>query len=257
MREATMTIDWNKAAVRLKRDVTEHGGFLTIKKDEIRERFDIGRLAEKNSEDLVDMLREHEMIVVPHPYDARTSLRIYDVESEIGKIAQAVFCPDAVPETALRDAVDRHEREEAGKDRRSDDVPWLSALDVFLQLVIGRPPEGWEDLEDDREPYDLRNDLAKSLGLRDDIADSKETVWIAGAVCACRPHAHAWEGAPPGLGVALAEAVRKQKEIFNGVLNEAAKHLLGGTETPSRNVELGRLGLRYRREAQGGIGWLR
>ena len=64
-------------------------------------------------------------------------------------------------------------------------------------------------------------------------------------------------GAPLGLGVALSEAARKQKDIFDGVLREAAKHLLGGAEIPSRNVELGRLGLRYRREAHGGIGWLR
>jgi hypothetical protein len=66
-----------------------------------------------------------------------------------------------------------------------------------------------------------------------------------------------WEGAPAGLGDALTEAARKQKEIFDGVLHEAAKHLLGEAEIPSRNVELGRLGLRYRREAKGGIGWLR
>ena len=28
-----MTIDWNEAAVRLKRDVDEHGGFLTLQRD--------------------------------------------------------------------------------------------------------------------------------------------------------------------------------------------------------------------------------
>ena len=43
----TMTIDWNEAAVALKRDVDEHGGFLTLQKDTLRERFGIGRLAEK------------------------------------------------------------------------------------------------------------------------------------------------------------------------------------------------------------------
>ena len=56
-----------------------------------------------------------------------------------------------------------------------------------------------------------------------------------------------------GLGATLAEAARKQKDIFDGVLREAAKHLLGGAEIPSRKVDLGRLGLRYRREAQGDI----
>jgi len=76
-------------------------------------------------------------------------------------------------------------------------------------------------------------------------------------VCACRPHRLLWEDAPPGLGAALAEAAKKQKAIFDGVLREAAKHLLEGAEIPSRNVELGCLGLRYRHEAKGGIGWLR
>jgi hypothetical protein len=190
------------------------------------------------------------MIVVPHPYYMQgMSLRVYDLESEIGKIALAVANPQDVPETALLDAVNLHMRANAGKDRRSDHVPWLSALDVFLQLVIGRPPEGWEDLDDDREPYQLVAALAASLELPADVANAKETVRIAAAVRACRPHGRRWEGAPPGLGAALTEAARKQKDIFDGVLREAAKHLLEGAEIPSRDVDLGRLGLRYRREA--------
>ena len=252
------TIDWNKAAVGLKRDLGEHGGFLTMQRDTLRERFGISRLTEGIALDLLSTLDQHEMIVFPHPYSMQgTWLRVYDVESEIGKIALAVVNPQGVSERALVDAVNLHARVNAGKDRRSDDVPWLLALDVFLQLVIGRPPEGWEDLKDDREPYQLRADLAASLELPADIVDAKETVRIAGAVYACHPRGPWWDGAPPGLGAALAEAARKQKDIFDGVLREAAKHLLGGAEIPSRHVELGRLGLRYRREAQGGIGWLR
>lgn len=252
-----MTINWNKAAVGLKRDVDEHGGFLTIQKEALRKRFGISSLKVNNSEELRRTLEEYDMIVIPHPHEARTSLRVYDVESEIGKIARAVVEPQGVSERALVNAVNLHERATAGKGRRSVCVPWLSALDVFLQLVIGRPPEGWEDLEDDREPYQLRDALAASLDLPADVADAKETVCIAGAVCACRPHRLLWEGAPPGLGVVLAGAARKQKDIFDGVLREAAKYLLGGAKIPSCDVELGRLGLRYRREAQGGVGWLR
>jgi hypothetical protein len=204
------------------------------------------------------MLRKHAMIVCPHPYDADgNTLRVYDIESEIGKIAWAVTDPQATSERALVDAVNLHARANAGKDRRSDDIPWLAALDVFLQVVIGKPPEGWEDLEDDRETYQLVAALADSLDLPTDVADARETARVAGAVCACRPHKLRWDGAPSGLAAALAEAARKQKEIFERVLQEAAKHLLGGAEIPSHNVELGRLGLRYRREAQGGIGWLR
>jgi hypothetical protein len=252
------TIDWNEAAVGLKRDVGEHGGFRTMQRDTFRERFGINCLTEGIARDLLSTLDQHGMIVFPHPDSMQgTSLRVYDLESEIGKIALAVVNPQGVSERALVDAVSLHARANAGKDRRSDDVPWLLALDVFLQLVIGRPPEGWEDLKDDREPYQLRADLAASLELPADIGNAKETVRIAGAVYACHPRGPGWEGVPPGLGAALAEAARKQKDIFDGVLREAAKHLLGWAEIPSRHVELGRLGLRYRREAQGGIGWLR
>ncbi len=243
-----MTIDWNEAAAGLKRDVREHGGFLTMQRDSLRERFDIGRLTEGITEDLLATLHRHRMIVFPHPYDRGTSLRVYDVESDIGKIALAVLDPQGVTERALVDAVNLYERAEAGKRRRSVCVPWLSALDVFLQLVIGRPPEAWEDLDDDREPYQLVAALAESLKLRADIDDA-ETVRMAGAVSAFRPRVPRWEGAPPALAAILAEAARKQKYIFDGMLRDAAKYMLGGAEIPSRDVDLGRLGLRYRREA--------
>jgi hypothetical protein len=249
-----MTIDWNEAAVGLKRDVDEHGGFLTLQRDTLRERFGIGRLAERNTEELVDTLSYYQMIVFPHPYYVQgTSLRVYDVESEIGKIALAVVDPQGVSERALVDAVALHERAIAGKRRRSVCVPWLSALDVFLQLAIGRPPEGWEDLDDGREPFQLVEALAASLELRADIVHATATTRIAGAVCAFRQRWARWESAQPPLGASLAEAARKQKDIFDGVLREAAEHLLGGAEIPSRDVDLGRLGLRYRREAPGDI----
>jgi hypothetical protein len=254
-----MTIDWydekarDDEAKRLKRDVDEHGGFLTMQRDKLKERFGLGKLAKNNSEDLLATLYKHGMIVLPHPYQVQgTSLRIYDVESEIGKIALAVANPQDVPETALIDTVNLHERATAGKRRRSVSVPWLSALDVFLQLVIRRPPEGWEDLDDDREAYQLLAALAASLDLKGDGGDA-ETIRLAGAVWACRPRVPRWEGAPPALAAILAEAARKQKYIFDGMLRDAAKHLLGGAEIPSRDVDLGRLGLRYRREAQGDI----
>ena len=253
-----MTIDWNEEAVRLKRDVREHGGFLTVKKDSLRERFGIGRLAERNTQDLLNTLHEHGMIILPHPYYMQgASLRIYDVESEIGKIARAVGYPQEVPETALVDAVNLCERATAGKDRRSDDVPWLLALDVFLQLVIGRPPEGWEDLDDDRllpqlegRPRREPRPSGRHRRIEGDCPHRRRRMRLSPA----RPLVGE---RPPALGAAFAEAARKHKDIFDGVLREAAKHLLGGAEIPSRDVELGRLGLRYRREAQGGIGWLR
>jgi hypothetical protein len=245
-----MTIDWDEAAVKLKREVRDHGGFLTMQRDTLREWFDIGRLAERNTQDLLDTLDEHGMIILPHPYYmGGTSLRIYDVETEIGKIALAISNPQEVPETVLLDVVKLHARVKAGMGRRSDHVPWLSALDIFLELVIGRTPEGWEELDDDREPYQLVKSLAASLELPAEIVHAKETIRIAGAVGACRPRVRAWESAPPALVAILAEAARKQKYIFDGMLRDAAKYLLGGAEIPSRDVDLGRLGLRYRREA--------
>ena len=252
------TTNWNEVAAALKHEVSDHDGFLTIQRDTLRQRFGIGRLTQGISDNLMATLDQHDMFIIPHPYYADgNTLRVYDMESEIGKIAWAVVAPDRASERPLVDAVNLCNRANAGKDRRSDDVPWLTALDVFLQLVIGRPPEGWEDLHDDRHPFELVAGLAVSLGLSEEVAASRETAAIAGAVCACRPHRLRWDGSPPGLGSVLAEAAREQKQIFDRILREAALHLLSGRQIPSDNIELGRLGLRYRREAQGGIGWLR
>jgi hypothetical protein len=249
-----MTIDWDEAAVALKRDVEKHGGFLTLQKEALRERFGIGRLAEKITEELVDTLDSHGMLVFPHPYNREgSSLRVYDVQSEIGKIALAVLDPHSVPETALVDAWSMNERATAGKQRRSVCVPWLSALEVFLQLVIGRTPEGWEHLDDSREPYQLVEALAASLKLPAEIVHATETIRLAGAVCACRPRGRRWESAPAKLGATLDEAAWKQKDIFDRVVRAAAEHMLGGAEIPSSDVDLGGLGLRYRRETQGGV----
>src|SRR5947209_15941303 len=93
IRRAAMTIDWNEAAVSLKRDVGEHGGFLTMQRDTLRERFGIGRLREGTARDLVTMLSKHGIIVFPNPQVQGTLLRIYDVETDIGKIARAVVDP--------------------------------------------------------------------------------------------------------------------------------------------------------------------
>ena len=106
-----MTIDWNKAAVALKHDVVEHGGFLTMQKEALKKRFGIGFLKVNNSEELRRTLEEHDMIVIPHPHEAGTSLRVYDVEREIGKIALAVADPQSVPESALLDVVELYARE--------------------------------------------------------------------------------------------------------------------------------------------------
>jgi hypothetical protein len=249
-----MTIDWNEAAFALRREVDKHGGFLTLQRDTLRERFGIGGFGKKNTEDLVDTLRSHAMLVSPHPYNMEgSSLRVYNVESEIGKIALAVLEPHSVSERALIDTVSLHERATAGQRRRSICVSWLSAFDLLLQLVIGRSPEGWEDLDDDREPFELVEALAESLELPVGIVHASDTVRLAGAVCACRPRGRRWDGAPSELGTTLADAAHKHKNIFESVIREAAKHLLGGDQIPPWEVDVGGLGLRYRREAQGEV----
>lgn len=158
-----------------------------------------------------------------------------------------------MPETALIDAVALYERAAAGKERRSVVVPWLTALDVFLQFLIGRPPAEWEELDDGRESHQLIKVLAMGLGLPADLVHATATNRMAGAVCACRPRVPPWKNAPPALAAILTEAARKQKYIFDGMLHDAAKHFLDGAQIPSRDVDLGKLGLRYRRETQGEI----
>jgi hypothetical protein len=185
------------------------------------------------------------------------TFRVYDLDHEVGRILLAVVLPDEVPETALAEVARMFNRDRAAKDLRSDDIPWPQALDVFFQILIGRPPEGWEDLRDDRHPRELAADLAVSLELPAGVADATETVRLAGAVCAQRPRGLRWVGPPAALSDAFVEADRRQKELHARLLREAAKHLLGRDELPTRSVELGRLGLRYCREAEGGIGWMR
>jgi hypothetical protein len=241
-----MTIVWETAAADLKRDVLAHGGFLTIRKDTLRERFEIGRLTEGIAQDLLKTFNESGLIVFPNPYESGP-FRVYEVQSEIGKVALAVLNPESFPETALVDVVNLHDRATAAKHRRSVNVPWLLALDVFLQVVLARQPEGWEDL-DDREPFQLGEALAERLELPREMFHATETKRVAGAVWACRPRVSPWESVPPSLASILAEAARKQKFIFDGMLRDAAKHLLGRAEIPSCNVDLGCIGLRKRRE---------
>jgi hypothetical protein len=225
-----------------------------MQRDKLKERFGLSKLAKNNSEDLLATLYQQGMIVLPHPYRVQgTTLRIYDVESEIGKIALAVDNPQDVPDTALKFAVELQKRAIDGKNRRSDDVQWLCAFDVFLQIVIRRPPEGWEILDDDCELHQLEAELAKILDLPDEIVHANETVRIAGSVCACRPRVSRWTGGPPAIAASLEEALTKQRDIFDGVLRAAANHLLRKADIPSRKVKLGLLGLRYRREIQGDI----
>lgn len=243
-----MMSDWHDAARDLRNDVCAHGGFLTIQREQLRDRFGIGRLTQNNSEDLLELLDKHRLFIFPHPYnDQGATLRVYDIESEIGKIAQAVAEPHRATERALADAVHLQERAVAGKHRRSVCVPWLSAFEVYLQLIDGKPLDHWEDLDDDRQPVQLLIDLAALLGLKPEVDSIARH--LARAVRACRPSVPRWDDGPLPLPMILKEVERKQQFICDGLLQDAAKHLLERGTIPVCEIDLGRLGLRYRREA--------
>lgn len=234
-------------------------GFLTMRKDELREAFGIGRMTEGLSATLEEALGRQGVFVHPSPYWAGTSLRLYDVKHPLASLAEAVTKPDVVPDTALRKVSDAVDREVAGKNLRSDDAPWLIVFDLFLQVVLGREPDGWEELRDDRHPSELARELSSSLGLLPGTADSQSTLRIAAAVCAVKPKKRSWlardflgtddnEAAVFPLLDGLAAAGRRAAEDHERVLGQAARLLLRKEAWPSEPVELGLLGLRYRRE---------
>ena len=68
------------------------------------------------------------MIVFPHPYQVQgTSLRVYDAESEIGKIVRAVIEPQSVPESGAR----RRREPARARDR------WQAAAVRLCAVAIG------------------------------------------------------------------------------------------------------------------------
>lgn len=234
-------------------------GFLTIRRDELRDHFGIGRLTEGQSQAITVALRKQEVIAIPHPFSSGPTLRLYDGQHPIGDMVQAIVWPDEIPETPLRRASDAFSRQNAGRDLRSDDVPWPMAFDLFLQVALGRELDDWEELRDDRHPTELARAFAQALGFPPELADEPSTLRIAAAACAIRPRRRNWvaaefvpEGEPAssaqGLLDALGTALRRQKDEHERVLQQAARLLLGSTEIPHHPVELGLLGLRYRRE---------
>ena len=259
-----MTIDWNEAAVGLKRDVDKHGGFLTLQKDELARRFDIGRLAEKITEELVDTLRSYGDDRLSAPLPACRGRRSASTMSKAR--SGRSHGPFVEPQDSAGDG-DRRRREPArARDRREASAD-PSVCRGYRRLTCSfssssgdRPRAGRISMTVVSLTSSSRPS-PQSLELTADLAHATATIRMAGAVYACRPRESRWEGAPArvpvearcGTRAILAEAARKQKEIFDGVLREAAKHLHGGAEVPSCDVDLGRLGLRYRREAQGDI----
>jgi hypothetical protein len=233
---------------------------MTIRRDELRDAFDIGRLTPAQSEAVCEALGRQGVFVFPAPVQNGHTLRLYDQRHPIAGLAEAVTKPDAIPETALRRAAEVFAREHAGRELRSDDAPWLTVFDVFLQIALGREPDGWEELRDDRHPTELARELAVALGFTADVASRPSTLRLSAAVCAFRTRTKAWlasdlaapddtEAAVLPLIDALAAAGRRVRDDHDRLLRQAARLLLRSDEIPSRPVELGMLGLRYRRES--------
>lgn len=255
-----VTMSFDEAATALATRVRSTGkGFLTMRRDELRDAFDIGRLTPGQSEAICESLGRQGVYVFPNPVQNGHTLRLYDQRHPIAGLAEAVSQPDAIPETALRHAAEVFAREHAGRELRSDDAPWLTVFDVFLQIALGREPQGWEELRDDRHPTELARELAVALGFAADVASRSSTLRLAAAVCAFRTRTRGWlaselagpddaEAAVLPLTDALAAAGRRLHDDHDRLLRQAARLLLRSDEIPVQQVELGLLGLRYRRE---------
>ncbi|RYE80452.1 MAG: hypothetical protein EOO74_02120 [Myxococcales bacterium] len=255
-----MTMNFDDAAAVLARRVRATGhGFLTLRRDELRDAFGIGRLTEAQSKAISLALQRCAIVSVPHPFESGPSLRLYDHEHPLARIIEAVLLPDTIPETPLRQVAASFAREHAGRELRSDDVPWPLAFDLFLQVVLGRDSEEWEELRDDRHPSELARTLAQALGFPTGLADRPSTLRIAAAVGPFRPRRRSWvvsefvpEGDETSQAQPLLEALQTAQvrlgSEFGVLLHQAARLLLASDVIPQHPVELGMLGLRYRRE---------
>jgi hypothetical protein len=253
-----MTFDEAATGLATKVRATGHG-YLTMRRDEVRDAFEIGRLTEGQANAICEALGRHGVYVFPHPFSSGLSLRLYQQDHPVARIAEAVTRPDMIPETALRQAADVFAREKAGRDLRSDDAPWLPVFDMFLQLVLGREPEGWEEMRDDRPRPELAAEVGTALGLSAGTSSAPSTLHVAAAVCAFRPRSRRWlapELAGPSDNSAavlplldsLHAVNRHLQQEHDRLLRQAARLFLQSEDIPTTAVELGCMGLRYRRE---------
>jgi hypothetical protein len=234
-------------------------GFLTMRREDLRDAFEIGRFTEMQSEDVCEALGRMDIFIHPRPFGSGATLRLYDQKHPVAGIAEAVTRPDAIPETSLRTAAAVFAREKAGREHRSHDAPWMIVFDLFLQSVLGRELEEWEEMRDDRHPTELARELGVALHLGQGVTEHPATLKVAAAVCAFRPRRRRWT-ASELIGPADSEATvlpfvdgvtsanERLREEHERLLRQAARLLIHADEVPSSSVELGVLGLRYRRE---------
>jgi hypothetical protein len=130
---------------------------------------------------------------------------------------------------------------------------------MLLQLVLGREPDGWEDLRNDRHSLGLARELAASLNIDPNVVEHPALTRLASATCTFRPAGRRYRAEELALdsdGAVYASTVvqaieANEKKMFeqrNALLRAAAKLVLRGAEPPNEQVEVGVLGLRRRRE---------
>lgn len=252
--------DFDAVARQLAAQVRASGvGFMTMRRDELRSAFEIGRLTTNLADQVVEALWEVQIVVHPPPVEPGHSIRLYELRHPVGQAAHAVIAPDESTDAPLRRLSELHARALAGTELRSDDIPWIEAFDLLLQVAIGREPEGWEELRDDRHGTMLARELAEALELPPSLVTASWFLRLASAVCAGRAPATRLTadtivGSPDAVGEATAilQLLEERDAVLRAThqraLVAAARAVLGSSDVPTRHVEVGILKLRRRIE---------
>ena len=252
--------DFGAVATRIAMQIRSGSqGFISMKKEALREAFGVGRMTVGLSDQIVQALWDERIFIHPNPAECANTLRVYDHTHPIGKAAHAVVAPESATDAPLHALARLHERAKAGEELRSDDVPWLEAFNILLQLAVGKEPDDWEDLRDDRHGSMLAQELAQSLGLDPTVVSARWFINLAAAVNSGRPRrrtpqAGEMVGSPAALPAAEALATLLERRdtqirtLHRESLELAAQTVLLGEGVPVNNVELGVLGMRRRIE---------
>lgn len=248
------------AAKQLAHEIRASGrGFVTVSKEQLKQRFDIGRLTANLSASIEEALEAVELIAAPQPNEAGLNLRVYDLRHPLGAAARSVTWPDTSTDAPLVELSDLVSRAQAGRELRSEDVPWLEALQMLFQLSLGREPAGWEDVRDDRHSSELARSLAGELGLDPLVLESSTFLRLASVVDCYQPAERPLQAADLVMDVELAfdpynllaviqETQQRMAIQQKQLLMTIARSFLQGAEPPMKQVEVGLLGLRRRRE---------
>ncbi|GEM_PF-2007191 len=242
------------AEVLARRVAASGTGFLTMRRDDLRATFGIGRISEGLAEQVFDALVQNGCLCYPHPFAQEPIVRVYSLNHPVGAAAHAVVFTGESTEAPLRRLAALHERAEAARAMRSADIPWIEAFDILLQLVLGRSPVGWEDVTDDRHGSTLARDLGLALELPVEILTENCVKRLAICVQTVRPRNCAFvpeDLAPPSMlenATVLVEYLRdrcaQMERTHQEVLRASAQLVLNGRPVPMKHVEVGLLGLR-------------